>query len=232
MWLALLPRIFSLIRTTLNILNGYRIFFISESYWKMAINDGSRQWFLQLTCLLQGKNTPTLSSCSVITHLLVLSSENWSALLWTYKLLHIPSSWHHTSSVGPRLSKNFIFAWEFSRAHHYSHHSALSVWDNLDIPVCIFCKWGARTGSVGLIHPPPCEHAVKLSPQSLLLSALRRSTAVLWKSLSFFAVFSTFVVFIQVFPLYAPHLVLMWCAFKNCINKGCNYCASILGMDI
>lgn len=125
MWLALLPRIFSLIRTTLNILNGYRIFFIPESYWKMAINDGSRQWFLQPTCLLQGKNTPTLSSCSVITHLLVLSSENWSALLWTYKLLHIPSSWHHTSSVGPRLSKNFIFAWEFSRAHHYSHHSAL-----------------------------------------------------------------------------------------------------------
>lgn len=55
MWLVLLPRIFSLIRTTLNTLKGYRIFFISESCWKMAINDGSRQWFLQPTCLLQGK---------------------------------------------------------------------------------------------------------------------------------------------------------------------------------
>lgn len=106
------------------------------------------------------------------------------------------------------------------------------VWDNLDIPVCIFCKWGASTGSVGLIHPPPCEHAAELSPQSLLLSALRSSTAVLWQSLSFLVAFSTFVVFIQAFLSYAPHLVLMWCAFKKCINKGCNFCASVLGMDI
>lgn len=118
--------VFSLIRTTLNTLNGYRIFFNFESCWKMAIDDVTRQWFLQPTCLLQGKkNTPTFSFCSVIKHLLVLLSEGWSALLQTYRLLHIPSSQQYTCSVSPRLSKNFLLAWEFCKAHHYSHYSAL-----------------------------------------------------------------------------------------------------------
>lgn len=55
MWLSLLPSVFSLIRITLNTLNGYRIFYIFESCWKLAIDDVTRQWFLQTTCLLQGK---------------------------------------------------------------------------------------------------------------------------------------------------------------------------------
>lgn len=126
MWLALLPRMcYPWLR---------QLWMLSMDTGSFLILNPAERWLLMMLedndfssqpACYRRKNTPTFSFCSVIKHFLVLSSENWSALLWTYRLLHIPSSYQHTSSVGPRLSKNFLFAWEFSQAHHYSHCSAL-----------------------------------------------------------------------------------------------------------
>lgn len=188
----------------------------------------------QPACYREKKNTLTFSCCSVIKHLLVLLSENWSALLWTYKLLHIPSSWQHTSSVRPRLSKNFLFGIRIlpGTSLFPSLCSQISlVWDNVASPACIFCKWGASTAvwDWSIHHHinmlPSCPHSPCFS---LLWEVTQQCSGSLCLSLSP----SQPLWFYSGLPFICPHLVLMWCAFKKCINKGCNYCASVLGMDI
>lgn len=55
----------------------------AESWLLMMLQDND---FSSQPACYREKNTPTFSSCSVIKHLLVLSSENWSALLGAHRL--------------------------------------------------------------------------------------------------------------------------------------------------
>lgn len=74
--------VFSLIKTTLDTLNEYWIFFISEPCGKWAIDDVTWQWFLQPTCLLEGKNILPLF------HLIVSSNISFFSPLKTEAFSH------------------------------------------------------------------------------------------------------------------------------------------------
>lgn len=194
--------VFSLIKATLDILNEYWIFFISEPCRKLAIDDVTWQWFLQPTCLLQGKKILPLF------HLVVSSNISLFSPLKTKALSHEHADFYISpllSNIQALLVSNFqrTFSLHENPPRHIiipvSQLSATSLLRLCGQSCTRFFQLRFQHWECG-IDPYTitltCCKAVPTVPGPLCFEAdCHRNTAVLWQSV-FPVASSTFAVFI------------------------------------
>lgn len=161
MWLALLPRMYSpwLRQLWIPSMNTgfFFIFFFFEPCWKLAIDDVTWQWFLQSTCLLQGKKySPFLilqchqtSPCSLLWKPR-RSLTNMQTFTYPFFLATCKLCWS-------QIFKELVLCTRILPGTSlFPSPSAQPplFWESLASPARIFCSWGSSTENMGLIRTP------------------------------------------------------------------------------